>query len=72
MIEQLLNNTFAPYILTTRYAPGLFNLARGTNMQTKYDIDVWKQLLYRKDKWMSLQMQAILDHLSKILLGKEA
>lgn len=42
MIEQLLNNIFAPYILTTRYMPGLFNLARGTNMQTKYDVDVWK------------------------------
>lgn len=42
MIEQLLNNTFAPYILTTRYMPGLFNLVRGTNMQTKYDVDVWK------------------------------
>lgn len=42
MIEQLLNNTVAPYILMTRYMPGPFNLARGTNMQTKYDVDVWK------------------------------
>ena len=29
-----------------------------------YDIDVWKQLLYRKDKWMSLQMEAIIKHMS--------
>lgn len=30
-----------------------------------YDIDVWKQLIYRKDKWMSLQMKAIVEHLSE-------
>ena len=30
-----------------------------------YNIDVWKQLIYRKDKWMSPQMQAIIEHLSE-------
>ena len=29
-----------------------------------YDIDIWKQLLYRKDKWMTLPMNAIIEHLS--------
>ena len=35
---------------------------------------VWKQLLYRREKWVSLQMQAMIDHLSKIRLidGKGA
>lgn len=34
-----------------------------------FEVDVWKQLLYHRGKWMSLQMQAILNHLSGILLG---
>lgn len=29
---------------------------------------VWKQVLYRRDKWVSLQMQAMIDHLAKIKL----
>jgi len=29
-----------------------------------YDIDVWKQIIYRKDKWMSPQLEAIIRHLS--------
>lgn len=32
------------------------------------DVYVWKQLLYRKDKWVSLQMKALMEHLSEILL----
>ena len=31
---------------------------------------VWKQLLYRRDKWVSLPMQAMIDHLSCIFLGQ--
>lgn len=33
-----------------------------------FEIGLWKQLLYRRDKWVSLQMKAIMNHLSKILL----
>lgn len=29
---------------------------------------VWKQLLYRRDKWLSAQMKAMLDHLREIRL----
>lgn len=29
-----------------------------------YDIDIWKQLIYRKDKWMTSPMNAIIKHLS--------
>ena len=34
-----------------------------------FEIDVWKQLLYHKDKWMSRQMQAAIAHLSEIRLA---
>lgn len=29
-----------------------------------YDIDVWKQLIYRKEKWISMQMKAIIEHMA--------
>lgn len=29
-----------------------------------YEIDVWKQLIYRKEKWLSMQMKAIIEHMS--------
>lgn len=31
-----------------------------------FHVEVWKQLLYRQDKWISLQMQAMIDHLTKV------
>ncbi len=33
------------------------------------DVELWKQLLYHRDKWVSLQMDALIRHLSGILLG---
>ena len=35
------------------------------------DVTVWKQLLYRRDKWLSPQMKAMIDHLSRIRLQGE-
>lgn len=32
---------------------------------------VWKQLLYRREKWVSLQMQAMIDHMAQIRLNRE-
>ena len=32
-------------------------------------VEVWKQLLHHRDKWVSAQMQALLNHLSQIILG---
>ena len=32
-------------------------------------IVVWKQLLYRREKWVSLQMRAMIEHLSEIKLN---
>nr|MBQ8243806.1 LysR family transcriptional regulator [Oscillospiraceae bacterium] len=34
-----------------------------------FQVVVWKQLLYRRDKWVSLQMQAMIDHISQIKLN---
>lgn len=31
---------------------------------------VWKQLLYRREKWLSLPMRAMIDHMAKIRLTK--
>ena len=34
----------------------------------EFDVELWKQLFYRRDKWVSLQMKAIIEHLSSILI----
>jgi len=31
---------------------------------------VWKQLLYRREKWVSQPMQAMIDHISRIRLAQ--
>ena len=33
-----------------------------------FQVKVWKQLLYRREKWVSLQMRAMIDHISRIRL----
>ena len=33
-----------------------------------FQVVVWKQVLYRREKWVSLQMRAMIDHLAKISL----
>ena len=35
-----------------------------------FQVHVWKQLLYRRDKWVSLQMRGMIEHLSNIALMK--
>ena len=35
-----------------------------------FKVAVWKQLLYRREKWVSLPMQAMIDHMSRIRLTK--
>lgn len=32
------------------------------------EIELWKQIIYRRDKWVSSPMQVVIEHLSKILL----
>jgi len=36
----------------------------------EFEPELWKQLLYHRDKWVSPQMQAVIDHLSGILLNQ--
>ena len=36
-----------------------------------FEIELWKQLLYHRDKWISSQMKVTLEHLSKILLQEK-
>ena len=33
-----------------------------------FNVELWKQLLYHRDKWVSQQMQAVIDYLSSIKL----
>lgn len=35
-----------------------------------FQITVWKQVLYRREKWVSLQMQAMIDHMAGISLNR--
>lgn len=35
-----------------------------------FQVVVWKQLLYRREKWVSLPMQAMIGHMTKIRLTK--
>ena len=36
-----------------------------------FQIVVWKQLLYRREKWVSMQMRAMIDHMADIRLSGE-
>ena len=36
-----------------------------------FKIDLWKQLLYHRDKWMSQQLEAVLKHLEGIVLAAQ-
>lgn len=36
-----------------------------------FQVTVWKQLIYRRDKWLSPQMKAMIDYLSRIHLQNE-
>lgn len=36
-----------------------------------FEVELWKQLIYRSDKWVSRPMQAIMDYLSGISLNVE-
>ena len=36
----------------------------------EFKVVVWRQLLYRREKWISLPMRAMIDHMTKIRLTK--
>ena len=35
-----------------------------------FEIELWKQILYHRNKWLSLQMQAVIHHFGSIMLQK--
>lgn len=34
-----------------------------------YSFELWKQILYHREKWMSPQLQAVIHYLSQLKLG---
>ena len=63
LIEQDMGVSFLPDYVTEKA------VASGKMVRLhidSFEIDIWKQLLYHKDKWVSPQMQIVMDYLSQI------
>lgn len=66
LIEQNAGISFLPDFVTDEAVKS----GRIVHLHVKdFEVEVWKQLLYHRDKWMSPQMQVTLDYLSEITLG---
>ena len=65
LVEEDMGISFLPdYVTEESVAAG-----RLKRLDVKdFHIVVWKQLLYRRDKWVSPQMKAVINHLAKISL----
>ena len=65
LVEQDAGISFLPdYVTDAAVARGTIRRLNVPEVQ----VSVWKQILYRRDKWVSLQMRAMIEHLSRILL----
>ena len=66
LAEQGAGVSFLPdYVTRPAVAEG-----RLVRLETEdFQVDVWKQILYHRDKWISRPMQAVLEQLGKITLG---
>lgn len=65
LIEQNMGLSFLPdYVTNSAVKKG--NVVR-LNVQD-FNVELWKQLLYHRDKWVSKPMQAVLEYLSDINL----
>lgn len=65
LVSQNLGLSFLPDFATEQ------DVQKGTIVRLDVediDIDLWRQLLYHRDKWISLPMEAMLRHLSKTKL----
>ena len=67
LVEQDLGISFLPDFVTER-AVREGSLVR-LNVED-LEIDLWKQVLCRKEKWISLPLKALIDHLSAIRLER--
>lgn len=65
LVEQNLGISFLPDFVTER------SVRCGTMKRLNVPdlkIELWKQVIYRKEKWVSLPLKALVDHLSSIRL----
>lgn len=66
LVEAGLGISFLPdYITDAAVARGSVVRLQAENFSPK----LWKQLLYRRDKWVSPPMRVVLEHMTGILLG---
>ena len=66
LVEENMGISFLPDYVTERAVKA----GRIVRLPVKdMDVELWKQLLYHRDKWVSVQMEALISHLSGILLG---
>lgn len=65
MVEEGMGLSFLPDYVTERAvrSGGVVRLP-----VDGFEVELWKQLLYHRDKWMSQPMQAVLNHLAGMLL----
>lgn len=62
LVEQGMGISFLPdYVTKDAAASGRIRYLHIKD----FEIDIWKQLLYHHDKWLSPQMQAVIDYLSE-------
>ena len=67
LVEQNLGVSFLPDFVTERSVrAGKLRRLEAADLQ----IDLWKQVVYRREKWVSLPLQAVLGHLASISLGR--
>lgn len=68
LVEEDLGISFLPdYVTETAVREG-----KVVRLSVKeFEVELWKQLLYRRDKWVSVQMKALMSHLSELLLEGE-
>ena len=65
LVEDNVGISFLPDYVTQE-AVRRGNLTRLTVRD--FHVELWKQLIYHRDKWMARPMQAVLDYLSQIML----
>ena len=62
LVEQGMGISFLPdYVTKDAVASGKIRYLQIND----FEIDIWKQLLYHHDKWLSPQMQAVIDYLAE-------
>lgn len=66
LVEKNIGISFLPdYVTKSAVEKGKITRLNVQN----FNVELWKQLLYHRDKWVSQQMQAVLDYLSHIKIN---